>query len=238
MNRLRTLLFAIPAAALALAGLGSCMGDDESGRPGSVIPDNAFYNFATYNGSDQNTSSFTVNRDGDAGSATITFARAFDDKQLKAGARVYMAYTTASGQQYVSGPGTLYSLADVSGGEPVEATEANSVRLSTPVKLREMKRTGDYLNIIFEIPVSSSLRAMKLTEAPNPKDPAYPVLGFYIVSDVQEGTFRQARVSFDVDDVLDAEGVKGFKVAYKSDASGLDTLTFNKANTGTITPVE
>lgn len=237
MKSLKNLFFAVPATALALVAAASCAGESVTPGPGNVIPDNAFYSFATYNGSNGSSSSFTVSREGDAGSATITFAMAFNDTQLKVGSRVYIVYTTASGQQYVSGPGTLYSCANVSGGEPVDADAQNSVRYSTPVKMKELKRTGDYLNMIFDIPVSSDLKALKLTEDENSKDPAYPVLGLYVVSDVQEGSWRQARVSFDIEDVIDGEDIKGFKVAYKDESVGLDTITFKKSNTGTITPV-
>ncbi|MDE6270833.1 MAG: hypothetical protein K2M12_08295 [Muribaculaceae bacterium] len=226
----------VAGTALIALGATSCIKDDNGGTVGPTLPDNAFFNFATYNGSKEGQSSFTVQREGDAGSATITFGMAFNDQQLKPGTRTFISYTTATGQQYVSGPGTLYSCANVDGGDPVEATAANSVRLSAPIKLQTATRTGDYLNVTFEVPMNRRLLSIALTEAPNLKDPAYPVVGLYLVSDVEEGAWHQARVSFDIDDVLDEEGVKGVRFAYRGD-TGLDTLTFNKTNSGTITPI-
>lgn len=235
MNALKTLLTA-SAAVVAVFGIASCA-DSDSTPVNPPLPTGAFYNFATYNGSDASACSFTVQREGDAGSAVITFAQTFTDKQIKTGDRVFMAYTTESGKQYVSGAGKLYNFVNVTGGKPVEATAANSARLSTPVKMEEMKRTGGYLNMVFRIPVNRNLKNLCLTEETNTKDPAYPVLALFIESDVQEGEYRQGRVSFDVTDVLAPADVKGIRVAYKGDA-GLDTITFNKIDAGTIKPIE
>lgn len=233
---MKTLPALLTGMALAVLGATSCIKDNDGGDTGPALPDNTFFSFATYNGSADGQSSFTVEREGDAGSATITFGMAFNDQQLKPGTRMFIAYTTASGQQYVSGPGTLYSCSNVDGGEPVEATGANSVRLSAPIKLEEATRTGDYLNVVFKAPMNQRLLSVVMTEAPNLKDPAYPVVGLYVVSDVQEGAWHQARASFDIEDVLEEEGVRGVRFAYRGD-TGLDTLTFNKSNPGTITPI-
>ena len=128
-KKLSIALFAV----LACICMASCSGSESGG--GSVTPPaNTFYSFATYNGSAEGKSSFDVQRDGNSPVATITFAREFTKDQLAAGTRVYIAYTTLSGQQYVSGPGQLYSITKVDGGKPVEATDANAVRLSSPIK--------------------------------------------------------------------------------------------------------
>ncbi|MBJ2183945.1 MAG: hypothetical protein JFR38_05455 [Muribaculaceae bacterium] len=232
-NTLSTLAVAVLAGFAAV----SCADTNNNGGGSVPLPDDMFYNFATYNGSAESSSSFTVQRDGDSGEATVTFSQTFTKDQLKAGNRVFMAYTTVSGQQYVSGPGTLYSLSNATGDAPVAATADNSVRLSTPVKMTEVKRTGDYLNMVFQVPAQRSLKRMLLTVAENKKDPAYPVLGLYVRSDDETGDYRYARVSFDIKDVLAPADVKGIKVAY-FDEKGVDTLTF-VANTGSvITPTE
>lgn len=224
-------------AALAVLALQSCSDTDSPGTGGVVPPDNSFYNFATYGGSSGEGSSFTVYREGDAGSATITFSQSFTAEQLKAGSRVFMSYTTLSGQPYTSGPGTLYSLQNVTGGKTVPATGINRVRTSTPVKMTEMKRTGDYLNMVFQVPSSGQLMKLELTEAANLKDPEYPMLGLFVKTDNEMGAYRYARVSFDVTDVLAPADVKGFKVEYFGDR-GIDTLTFVKSGgAGTITPI-
>lgn len=225
------------ALALALPMLQSCSETNNSGTGSVVPPEDTFYNFATYGGSSGDASSFTVYREGDAGSATITFSQTFTTEQLKAGNRVFMAYTTLSGQPYASGPGTLYSLQNVTGGKTVEATGINRVRTSTPVKMTEMKRTGNYLNMVFQVPSSGQLMKLELTEAPNLKQPEYPMLGLYVKTDNENAGYRYARVSFDVADVLAPADVKGFKVEYFGDR-GIDTLTFVKSSgAGTITPI-
>lgn len=216
----------------------SCSDSDNGGGGLTPPPTNSFYNFATYNGSTADASSFSVQREGDAPAATVTFSRTFTDKQLKPGNRVYMAYTTTSGQQYVSGPGTLYSLTDVTGGKPVPATSDNSVRRSSPIKLASMERTGNYLNLIFQVAAVQSLSKLQLTVKENPKEPEYPMLGLYVRGDNEDAAYRYARVSFDIKDVLAPADVQGVKVEYFG-ATGIDTLTFNKSNgAGTITPMQ
>ncbi len=232
-KKLSIALFAV----LACIGMASCSGS-ESGGGSVTLPSNAFYSFATYNGSAEGKSSFDVQRDGNSPVATITFAREFTKDQLAAGTRVYIAYTTLSGQQYVSGPGQLYSITKVDGGKPVEATDANAVRLSSPIKLAEMKRTGDYLNVVFQVSMLNTLMRVQLTEKENTKEPEYPMLGLYVLSDSELGQYRYARASFNVKSVLDREDVEGFKVEYYGDR-GIDTLTFLKnSGPGTITPIE
>jgi len=217
----------------------SCFNDDDD-KGGSTLPPAAdlFYDFATYNGSANNASSFSVQREGDSPEAVITFNRTFTDKQLKPGNRVFMAYTTMSGQRYVSGTGNLYAVSDATGGKPVAATDENRVNLSTPVKMTEMKRTGGYLNVVFQVPALQNLLKLQLTVKENEKDPAYPVMGLFVRTDDEFAGYQYARVSFDVKDVLAPADVKGLKVAYFGD-NGLDTLTFVKGSgTGTITPAE
>ena len=232
-KKLSIALFAV----LACICMASCSGSESGG--GSVTPPaNTFYSFATYNGSAEGKSSFDVQRDGNSPVATITFAREFTKDQLAAGTRVYIAYTTLSDQQYVSGPGQLYSITKVDGGKPVEATDANAVRLSSPIKLAEMKRTGDYLNVVFQVSMLNTLMRVQLTEKENTKEPEYPMLGLYVLSDSELGQYRYARASFNVKSVLDREDVEGFKVEYYGDR-GIDTLTFLKnSGPGTITPIE
>lgn len=222
------------AAILGMA-MVSCFDDDDNNGGGTLPPDNTFYSFATYNGTSGSVSSFEVQRPGDATPATITFSMTFTDAQLKAGTRVYIAYTTTSGQQYASGPGTLYSVTKVDGGVPVPADEANRPGLSTPVKMEDMTRTGDYLNMVFQMSALKTLTHLELTEKENTKDPAYPILGLYVVTDSEDGTYKRFRASFDIKDVLEPAEVKGVKVTYFGD-KGIDTLTFVKSNTGTIIP--
>lgn len=233
LKNLKITLLAV-AAILAVA-MASCFGDDNNTGGGTPLPDNTFYSFATYNGTSGEMSSFDVQRPGDGTPATITFNMAFTDAQLKAGTRVYIAYTTRSGEQYVSGPGTLYSVTKVDGGSPVPANESNHPGLSTPVKMDEMTRTGNYLNMVFQMSAINSLTRMQLTEKENTKDPAYPILGLYVRTDSEDGTYKYFRASFDIRDVLEPAEVKGVKVAYFGD-NGIDTLTFVKTNAGTIVP--
>ncbi|MDE6135848.1 MAG: hypothetical protein K2F97_00035 [Muribaculaceae bacterium] len=233
LKNLKITLLAV--AAVMAAAMASCFGDDNNTGGGTLPPDNTFYSFATYNGTSGSVSSFDVQRPGDGTPATITFNMAFTDAQLKAGTRVYIAYTTASGQQYQSGPGTLYSVTKVDGGVPVPATESNSPGLSTPVKMDEMTRTGDYLNMVFRMSAVNNLTHLQLTEKDNTKDPAYPILGLYVLTDSEDGTYKYFRASFDIEDVLEPAEVKGVKVAYFGD-NGIDTLTFVKSNAGTIVP--
>ena len=120
----------------------------------------------------------------------------------------------------------------------MEATDANAVRLSSPIKLAEMKRTGDYLNVVFQVSMLNTLMRVQLTEKENAKEPEYPMLGLYVLSDSELGQYRYARASFNVKSVLDREDVEGFKVEYYGDR-GIDTLTFLKnSGPGTITPIE
>lgn len=226
------------AAAIMAAAAASCSTDNSGGNGGGTMPDNMFYDFATYNGSTENSSSFEVQKNTDSGQATITFNNTFKDNQLKTGSRVYMAYTTLSGKQYQSGPGTLYVLRDVTGGAPVEATDELRVRASDAIKLAEMKRTGDYLNIIFQVPMSgSALNRLALTQKPNEKEPAYPMLGLYVDTPNDMAPWQYVQASFDVSDVLAPADVEGFKVEYFDD-KGIDTLTFVKNSMGGITPIE
>ncbi len=238
MKTIRKSLSLLACAAVACTAAVSCSGDDNSGTGSVNPPTDSFYNFATYNGSSDDASSFTVIREGDAGDATVTFSRTFKEEQLAKGARVFMAYTTVSGKEYVSGPGTLYSLANVTGDKIVAAGENNRVRQSTPVKLALMNRTGDYLNMAFQIPSRGSVATLKLTQRDNLKNPEYPLLGLYVRSDDESANYLYARVSFDVSSVLALPDTKGFQVEYFGER-GIDTLTFVKSgDIGTITPVQ
>ncbi|MDE6285677.1 MAG: hypothetical protein K2L99_01625, partial [Muribaculaceae bacterium] len=204
MNRFRKSLSVLALAAMACAAAVSC--SDKGDTPGTGTtppPSDSFYNFATYNGSGDGSSSFTVIREGDAGEATVTFSRTFKPEQLAVGDRVFMAYTTLSGKEYVSGPGTLFAVSNVTGGKPVPATELNGVRQSTPVKLVLMKRTGNYLNVAFQVPSLGSLSRLQLTQRENPKNPEFPLLGLFVRTDSEMGNYQYARVSFDVKPVLD-----------------------------------
>ncbi|MDE6452708.1 MAG: hypothetical protein K2L27_00735 [Muribaculaceae bacterium] len=232
MNIYKTSLYLLAAGVM----LAACSTDDNSGGGTNPIPENSFYNFATYNGSSDKGSSFSVQPEGDGSSATITFSNTFTDKQLTVGNRVFMAYTTMSGQQYTSGPGTLYSISNANGGKPVAADASNRVKVSTPIKLTEMKRTGRYLNVVFQVPARNALNTLQLTEKPNEKEPAYPMLGLFVRTDSEQDNYKYVRVSFDVESVLEPADVKGFKVEYFGDG-GVDTLTFAKGSgTGTIVP--
>ena len=135
---LNKLYFPVVLAMLAIVPV-SCFNDDDD-NVGTTQPpvDDMFYDFATYNGSSNDASSFTVQSEGDSPEATLTFGMTFTEKQLKPGTRVFMSYTTMSGQRYVSGPGTLYALSDATGGAPVAATDENRVNVSVPVKMVEM----------------------------------------------------------------------------------------------------
>lgn len=225
----------LAVAAILVVAMASCFDDDNNTGGGTLPPDNTFYSFATYNGTSGSVSSFEVQRPGDGTPATLTFSMTFTDAQLKAGTRVFIAYTTTSGQQYQSGPGTLYSVTKVDGGTPVPANESNLLELSTPVKMEDMTRTGNYLNMVFQMSAITNLTRLQLTEKENTKDPAYPILGLYVVTDNIEGTYKFFRASFDIKDVLEPAEVKGVKVAYFGD-KGIDTLTFVKSNAGTIIP--
>ncbi len=239
MKKFRKSLSLLACAAVACAAAVSC--SDKGDEPGTGTvppPGDSFYNFATYNGSADASSSFTVIREGDAGEATVTFSRTFKPEQLAVGDRVFMAYTTLSGKEYVSGPGTLFSVSNVTGGKPVAATELNRVQQSTPVKLALMKRTGNYLNMAFQVPSSGSLNRLQLTQRENTRHPEYPLLGLYVRTDNEMANYQYARVSFDVAGVLALPDAKGFQVEYFGDR-GIDTLTFVKSGgIGTITPVE
>ncbi len=240
MKNIRKSLSTLACAAVACAAAVSCSdkGDEPGTGTSTTPPDDSFYNFATYNGSGDNSSSFTVVREGDAGEATVTFSRTFKPEQLSVGDRVFMAYTTLSGKEYVSGPGTLFAVSNVTGGKPVTATELNRVQQSTPVKMVLMKRTGNYLNMAFQVSSLGSLSRLQLTQRDNIKNPEYPLLGLYVRSDSEMANYQYARVSFDVSGVLDLPDTKGFQVEYSGDR-GIDTLTFVKSGgIGTITPMQ
>lgn len=234
MKRAHTTLLIVAALTAALT---SCLNDDNKGSSGTVTPAQSFYNFATYNGSTTDGSSFTIVREGDAPSATITFTNTYTDKQLAKGNRVFMAYYTSSGQEFASGPGTLFALNNVT-GDPLEAaTDANSPTGSTPIKLTQVTNTGDYLNVVFQIPSNGNLKTLKLTEATDAQKPGWPILGLYVRTDNDQADYRYARVSFDIASVLAPAEVEGVRFICFDD-KGMDTLRFSKAGgSSTIKPV-
>lgn len=218
----------------------SCNSDSNNGG-GIIIPANTNYDFATLTSTTQSGSVFTLTKANDSEPVTYTSTISLENnKSVKAGDRLVIAYTMAGGQQvYQSGPINLigYILMD---NTDMKVGDYSGVFSSSPLEMEVITRTGNYINMQMQLYARNNLvgGSVSLVTDPNKLDDPMPEL--YVVYDNKnnDGDNKYlAYASFDIIDIWSRSTCKGVKVIYQT-PNGIKSTTFNNNDVQTPQPIQ
>lgn len=143
------LIQTISAAAIVGVSLlaGSCNSNNND------IPQvKQYIDFVTVRSAASNGGVFTFRKENDSPLITLTSVQNFAQSIMKEGDRIVINYAPESGEQYVSGPVTIYQAVSTEGkgAAPVEKTASETHNwASDRVSMALAERSGEYINLIF-----------------------------------------------------------------------------------------
>lgn len=230
---------------MALAALWSifacsCNSDSDTGT-GPVIPGNTLYDFATLYSTTKDGSVFTLSKAND--SETVTYSSTIslsDNKSVKAGDRLVIAYTMADGlQAYQSGPINLIGYILMNNTD-MNVGEFNGVFSSSPLEMEVITRTGVYINMQMQLYARNNLSNGTISLVADPDQLDNPIPELYLVynSKNNDGDNKYlAYASFDIVDIWTRPTCKGVKVNYQT-PNGIKSTTFNNNDVLTPQPIQ
>lgn len=234
--KLRSKLMAAMAA-IAIATTTACSDDDNNGSLPSL--DGTFQTIVTYEGSNDNGSSFTVTEPGTDVLTTFTSVKKFPtegETALQPGTRVLIFYKNTADKRYQSGPIDLRGVSLIFTGEAQAKpqSEISPLRVDyMDVSLAEL--SGTYINInaraaagtprVFDIYFDEATVASEFPQA-------------FVVFETDSHSARERQLfgSFDIASVWDQSTCRGIRLTYMTD-DGPESQTFNKG-TQPIRPME
>lgn len=222
-------------AGAMLLGASSCNSDSD--EPTEIA---MFNDFATYTSSGTG-STFTLRKEGDSPLVTLTTSQNLPENQFKDGTRLFISYTPATGQQYMSGPITLIGAMNVegSGSTPEEKTAAEtSDWLSDAINVASLMRTGDYINVQFTGALGSQTAVVHLyADAATIYD---EIPEYHLIYGPYSGIATTTYVfygSWNIGNVWNRSTCKGIKVMYRNAGGAMGgSVTITKPNTGFVKP--
>ncbi|MCM1452625.1 MAG: hypothetical protein NC102_10210 [Clostridium sp.] len=235
-----TKLFFTMLAAIVAVLCTSCNSDDNESGGGSVIPANTQYDFATLASTTKNGSVFTLTKANDTQTITYTSSVSLsDNKSVKTGDRLVIAYTTTNGMQpYQSGPINLLGYILMNNTD-YGVGEFNGVFGSEPVRMDVITRTANYINMQLQLYArdNTSSRTLKLVAEPEQLNAAYPELCLIYETKSPGDNQYLGYASFDISDIWTRPTCKGVKVKYQT-PDGIKTTTFENNDVVTPKPME
>lgn len=145
MKFLKTIMAATVAAVTLFAT--SCNNDDNTIPAGK-----SYIDFVTVRSASSNGAVFTFRKENDSPLVTLTTGQSFAQSGIKEGERIVINYAPESGEQYASGPVTVYQAVatEGKGGAPAEKTASETRNwASDRVSMALVQRSGEYINLIF-----------------------------------------------------------------------------------------
>ena len=231
--KFKSIILGIAAAAFALTGCNSSSDNDNDDKQ-------IFVDVATLESNSTLGASLTLRKLNDSPLVTLTSPQQFDPSYFKVGKRVVIAYAPANGEQYVSGPVSIYSavLAIGEGDKPEPGTaEATNNWASGQIKMISAWRTGKYLNLAFNgSTYSDPVCHLYLDKATADTDNPHLYFTFAPKGafEFTEGTFY---ASYNIEDLWDDPNVKSITLSYCDTNDANASKNFVKG-ASEITPAE
>lgn len=216
------------------AGFTACNSDDTPG-----MPDNTCFDFVTFVSSSDKGSVFEFRKSGDSELITLTAQTRIDSEKIKPGTRLIIQYIPSGGQKpYESGAITLYGIAQVINGKPVEKTHAEIEAMhNEPIKMVTIGRSGNYVDIWAQGFGAGGNYTFEIVLDQETADSEYPEAYLVYTYSNIEGSTRQIYASFDISDVLSKTTSKGININYYT-STGMESSRLDKSMTLPIEPVE
>ena len=205
--------------------LSSCNDDNHKS-----LPDGTMFDIVTLVENNDKGSVFEFRKDGDSPLITLTSERKLDEKEVKVGQRIMIAYVPLSGVSYVSGSIDLIAYRSVFNGNIVIGKASDWNNFGTyEQRVTFINRSGNYINVSAEIYVQNEPKVYNLVLDEKTLDKEYPQA--YIIyrpdSDLN-GTMKTGYASWDISSVWALGTCKGLKISWVDENSNIQTRTFDK----------
>ncbi len=228
-------------AVLAIMFAGIFATSCNSKNSGPQIEDDTLFDIATLVATNDNGTTVTLRKDGDSPLATLTFANVkIDTDKVAVGQRFWIAYRTATGIPYQSGPAQLIAYMAIYNSTIIEGTKESTQSWATMQQdVLSMWRTGNWINVqalctySADRPNKYDLVVDKTTLG-NDYPEAYLL---YEANTAPGANTQQFFASFNISSVWSLQNVKGLRITMFS-SGGKRTLTFSKDLTEPIRPNE
>ena len=136
--------------------LSSCNDDNHKS-----LPDGTMFDIVTLVENNDKGSVFEFRKDGDSPLITLTSERKLDEKEVKVGQRIMIAYVPLSGVSYVSGSIDLIAYRSVFNGNIV-IDKVSDWKLTHEQRVTFINRSGNYINVSAEIYVQNEPKVYNL----------------------------------------------------------------------------
>ena len=205
-------LIPLQLALTAMVGLSSCNSSGDTPSP------NLYLDIVTIRHIGDEGCSFSAIAPNSDNSVTYTTSQVIKGELYKAGERVIINYTTENGR-FESGPINIYAIAPTVGkGANISSTSAEEADswATSMVKMYDIFRTGQYVNIVFLSYGAPTPKKCELVADETTLNDEYPTVHLiYEPGDGQQQSDYAFYMSYDMNDITDHEGCKGINVVYK-----------------------
>lgn len=216
-----TLLLALVATVFT-----SC--NDDNG--GKELPEGTLYDIVTLVSNSDEGSVFEFRKDGDSPIITLVSSRKLDEKEVKPGQRMMIAYVPLSGVSYVSGGINLIGYRSVLNGDIQvgKAEDWNSFRTFNQ-KVTWINRSGQYLNVQANIFVKNEPKKYDLVVDESTLNDEYPVAYIIFIPDNEiNGYVINGVASWNITKVWEKGSCKGLKVRWANEEGTSTEKVFEK----------
>ena len=224
---------AMLAAIFSLAVLTSSCNDNDNGPENYV-----YYDIVTFVSQNDNGSTYTFHTDPNSSLITYTSTQKLDEKVVKPGSRVMIAYTLPDGRQsYTSGAITLLALQEVQNGKLLEGTaEQYGQWMSAGIQPKGFWVAGNYLNMQFQAMVRNDIKTLDLVVDETTLGNKMPDVYLIYKPDDETAPWKDIVASYDISAIWANMQYDGFTLHVNSEFSSMpNKIEFKR--TASITPM-
>ena len=212
---------AMLATIFSLAVMTTSCNDNDNGPENYV-----YYDIVTFVSQNDNGSTYTLHKDANSHLITYTASQRQDEKVVKPGTRIMIAYQLTDGRQsYTSGPIFLLGFQTVENGSLVEGTaEQYGQWMSAGIQPKGFWVTGNYLNMQFQGMIRNEVKTLDLVVDETTLGNKMPDVYLMYKPDDETAPWKDIVASYDISLIWANMQYDGFVLHVNSEFSSMPNM--------------